>query len=85
MSQASALWQNLQALLRLTMAADEADFDESAAPPGLQQILAQAGGVANLAALKAKMAGTAQAVYAVYRKIIEQPAAALPVSQKDPA
>jgi glutamate-ammonia-ligase adenylyltransferase len=78
LGEACRLWQNLQALLRLTMAADEADFDQAAAPPGLQLILAQAGGVSDLAALKAKMAATAQAVYAVYRRIIEQPAAALP-------
>ncbi len=82
LGEACRLWQNLQALLRLTMAADEADFDEQAAPPGLRTILAQAGGVSDLAALKAKMVATAQAVYAVYRKIIEQPAARLPVQDK---
>jgi glutamate-ammonia-ligase adenylyltransferase len=72
------LWQNLQALLRLTMAANEADFDEQAAPPGLRQILAQAGAVPDLEALKAKMAATASAVYACYRNMIERPAAQVP-------
>jgi glutamate-ammonia-ligase adenylyltransferase len=78
LADAYQLWQSLQALLRLTMAANEADFDEAAAPSGLQSILAQAGGVSDFAALKAKMASTAQRVYAVYRKIIEEPAAELP-------
>ncbi|MEO8560410.1 MAG: bifunctional [glutamine synthetase] adenylyltransferase/[glutamine synthetase]-adenylyl-L-tyrosine phosphorylase, partial [Rhodospirillales bacterium] len=36
MADAYQLWQSLQALLRLTMAADEGEFDEAAAPPGLQ-------------------------------------------------
>jgi hypothetical protein len=72
------LWQNLQALLRLTMAANEGDFDESSAPPGLRLILAQTGDVPNFEELKAKMAATAEGVYAVYRKIIEDPAALLP-------
>jgi hypothetical protein len=60
------------------MAANEADFDEQAAPPGLRQILAQAGAVPDLEALKAKMAATASAVYACYRNMIERPAAQVP-------
>jgi hypothetical protein len=43
----------------------------------LKQILAAAGGVADFAALKAKMVETATRVYALYDEIIAQPAAKL--------
>ncbi|MGE0152565.1 MAG: bifunctional [glutamine synthetase] adenylyltransferase/[glutamine synthetase]-adenylyl-L-tyrosine phosphorylase [Reyranellaceae bacterium] len=71
------LWQGLQALLRLTMGGDEADIDEATAPEGLKQILAAAAGVADFAALKARMAETAAQVYALYEEIVAAPAARL--------
>ncbi len=76
------LWQTLQALLRLTMGGDEGDIDEATAPEGLKQILAAAAGVADFAALKAKMAATAELVYRLYTEIIAEPAARLePLSE----
>ncbi len=71
------LWQSLQSLLRLTMGGDEADIDEASTPEGLKQILAAAAGVSDFAALKSKMAETAARVYALYSKIIDEPASRL--------
>lgn len=81
LSDAYRLWQTLQALLRLTMGGEEAEFDENAAPEGLKRILAAAAAVGDFAALKTKMAATADAAYQLYMDIVDAPAQALgPVS-----
>ncbi len=77
LAEAFRLWQSLQALLRLTMGGDEADFDEAAAPEGLKQLLAATAGVDDFAALRVKMTATAARVYDIYRQIIDEPASRL--------
>jgi len=68
------LWQTLQALLRLTMGGDEADFDQDAAPEGLKQILCASAGVADYPALLQKMVTTAARAYAIYTDMVDAPA-----------
>lgn len=68
------LWRNLQAVLRLT-AGDS--FDEANAPDGQKRALAEAAGTGDFAELGPLMERTAEAVGAVFARLIDEPAAAL--------
>ncbi|MBX9944310.1 MAG: bifunctional [glutamine synthetase] adenylyltransferase/[glutamine synthetase]-adenylyl-L-tyrosine phosphorylase [Reyranella sp.] len=68
------LLSDVQSLLRLTLNGDEAAFDEAAAPEGQQRLIAATEGARDLADLRARIATEAQAVRAIYQRIVEQPA-----------
>jgi glutamate-ammonia-ligase adenylyltransferase len=72
------LWQGLQALLTLTIEGELAKDREAEISNALAQDLVRVAGVADFAALEKKIADTAADVYAVFRVLIEEPAAALP-------
>ena len=61
-------------MLRLTLDGDEADFDEAKAPEGQLRLIAATHGARDLADLKARIGAEAAAAYAIYRRIVEQPA-----------
>ena len=80
---ALTLWRQLQALLRLALEGQEADFDEAQAPEGLKRLLAQAAAAPSFTALKAQIVDMQAAVYEHYRKIVEEPAALLPPAKPE--
>ena len=67
-----ALWSRLQVMLRLTT---QGELPGTDAPLGLQQKLAGAAGVPDFVTLEALMRETAEAVSAIYQRVIEAPAA----------
>ena len=69
---ALTLWRDVQSLLKLTA---EEPFDEDAATPALQSLLAAGAGAVDFAALKEKMDAAARRAFAHYEAIIAQPAA----------
>ena len=73
---AHQLLLSLQALLRLSIEGKETEFDEAKAPDGLARLLARTGGVADLAAVRQKVETLASRAYAVYQRVVEQPAEA---------
>ena len=70
------LLSDVQSLLRLTLDGDEADFDEAKAPEGQRRLIADTEGARDLAELRARIEREAAAAYAIYRRIIEEPARA---------
>jgi glutamate-ammonia-ligase adenylyltransferase len=73
--QAVGLWRAVQGMLRLTQGEP---FDADGAPAALRAALARAARSVDFAALRADMERAATAARAVYDRIIEAPAAALP-------
>lgn len=80
MAAAARLWQQVQALLRLTVGED---FEEEGAPDALIRTLVRVAGLNNLTELKQLLTKTAAGVMANYDRIIENPAAALREATKD--
>ena len=74
LSTALALWQNVQAMLRLTVAGA---FDEAGAPEGLRRALARFAGMASFAELREAVAEASGRARAVYEEILAGPALAL--------
>ncbi|WP_296337081.1 bifunctional [glutamine synthetase] adenylyltransferase/[glutamine synthetase]-adenylyl-L-tyrosine phosphorylase [Reyranella sp.] len=70
------LLSDVQSLLRLTLNGDEAAFDETKAPEGQQRLIAATEGASDLPALQARIAAEAEAVRAIYERIVEAPARA---------
>jgi glutamate-ammonia-ligase adenylyltransferase len=66
--EATRLWRRLQSLQRLTTGKR---LDEATLPAGLSQAFATAGGAADFAALKVRMAASRQAVRAAFATLIE--------------
>ena len=66
----------MQSLLRLTLNGDEAAFDEKQAPEGQQRLIAATEGARDLGELRARLSAEMQAVRAIYRRIVEEPARA---------
>ena len=71
--EALRLWRNLQAMVKLTV---QEPFDEAAAPPALQALLARCAGAIDFARLKADMDAAAAHAHARYDALIEAPAVA---------
>ncbi len=69
---AQDLWLALHGMLALTL--DDIPANEELLPQALAQALADAGGRPTLTALAERMDRTAETVYAVYRRLIEEPA-----------
>jgi glutamate-ammonia-ligase adenylyltransferase len=70
------LLSDVQSLLRLTLNGDEAAFDEKRAPEGQQRLIAATEGARDLGELRARLSAEMQAVRAIYRRIVEEPARA---------
>ena len=70
------LLSDVQSLLRLTLNADEAAFDETKAPEGQRRLIAAIEGAQDLADLRRRIEGEAQVVRAIYERIVEAPARA---------
>ena len=68
------LLSDAQSVLRLTLDGEEADFDEAKAPEGQLRLIAATQGTSDLADLKARIEAEAADAYAIYQRIIEQPA-----------
>lgn len=68
---AERLWRALVGMLRLTVAGP---LDEEQAPPGLKLALAKAAGVENFDSLKQLMQRTAHSVFAIFNRVIADPA-----------
>lgn len=68
------LWSAIQQILRQTVSGS---FTEENAPHGLRDILTRGTGNPSFETLCVSMAERAQAVYAIFRRLIEDPAAAL--------
>jgi glutamate-ammonia-ligase adenylyltransferase len=73
---ARTLFSDVQSLLRLTLNGDEAAFDETRAPEGQQRLIAATEGARDLGELLARLSTETQAVRAIYRHIVEEPARA---------
>ncbi len=73
LSSALALWQRLQAMLRLTLAEKP---DVEAAPRGLRRVLVRTAKVRSFVGLKRAMDDAAQRVMTHYQRFIEDPAEA---------
>jgi glutamate-ammonia-ligase adenylyltransferase len=71
---AARFWQGLQSMLRLTVGEN---FDEASATDGVRALLVRAGGAKDFNDLKARITWTSEAVYAIFRSMIEEPAAKL--------
>jgi len=72
------LWQGLQGLLALTIEGELTRDREAEISNALAQDLVRVGKAADFAGLERKVRDTADAVYAVFKALIEDPAAALP-------
>ena len=68
---AERLWRALLGMLRLTVAGT---LDEDQAPPGLKMALAKAAGEENFDSLKQLMQRTAHTVFAIFNRVIADPA-----------
>ncbi|MCC7017691.1 MAG: bifunctional [glutamine synthetase] adenylyltransferase/[glutamine synthetase]-adenylyl-L-tyrosine phosphorylase [Rhodospirillales bacterium] len=75
---ALALWQALQAVLRLTLDPIPGGEGGAGFPEPLKRRLALVGGVADFVALEARMRALADAAAEVFRRLIEVPAGAAP-------
>jgi glutamate-ammonia-ligase adenylyltransferase len=73
LAEAARLWQQIQAMLRLTV---DQDFNENTASDGLKAALVRAAGQADFTALRERVHLTAQRVRAAYRDIVERNTAA---------
>ncbi|MCA1940270.1 MAG: bifunctional [glutamine synthetase] adenylyltransferase/[glutamine synthetase]-adenylyl-L-tyrosine phosphorylase [Caenispirillum bisanense] len=73
LDRAHFLWLTIQGVLRHCI---EGRFNEETAPIGLKEKLVKAAGCPDFDALKAHMAQTAAAAYAVFRRLVEEPAEA---------
>src|SRR5262249_25393133 len=71
-----ALLSDVQSLLRLTLDSDEAGFDEAHATEGQQRLIAATEGMSDIAALRRRIEAETDAVRAIYRRIVEEPARA---------
>ncbi len=65
---ANRLWRNLQGMLRLTY---EGKFDEEIVPDGLKALLAETTDNASFETLKQDIEATANEVYTIYRRLID--------------
>jgi glutamate-ammonia-ligase adenylyltransferase len=72
---AARVYHDVQAMMRLSLSGP---LDETAAPEGLRQVMARAGGAVDFADLKTKLVDSQQVVLACFEEIIERPAAAVP-------
>jgi glutamate-ammonia-ligase adenylyltransferase len=70
------LLSDVQSLLRLTLNADEAAFDETGAPEGQQRLIAATEGANDLAELRRRIERETRIVRAIYERIVEAPARA---------
>ena len=75
---ALALWQAVQAVLRLTLDSTQSGVGASEFPEPLKRRLAQAGGAADFAGLEARMRDLSRASADVFRRLIEIPATQAP-------
>ena len=71
---ASGLWQGLQGLLALTIEGEITEERVEEIPGALKEDLVRVGGAADFAALEDRIRATAEAVYAIFKDIIEDPA-----------
>ncbi|MEQ8195372.1 MAG: bifunctional [glutamine synthetase] adenylyltransferase/[glutamine synthetase]-adenylyl-L-tyrosine phosphorylase [Rhodospirillales bacterium] len=71
------LWQAEQSMLRLTLAGEITKIAETDLPVELREILAAYCGAEDFDTLKANIAARAEAVYDIFKRTIEAPAAAL--------
>jgi hypothetical protein len=78
LTQALALWRNVQGLLKLT---GEVPFNADQAPPALQALIAAGAGAVDFAALKADMDAAAARAQRHYAALIAQPAEAVRVER----
>ncbi|MSO92876.1 MAG: bifunctional [glutamine synthetase] adenylyltransferase/[glutamine synthetase]-adenylyl-L-tyrosine phosphorylase [Rhodospirillales bacterium] len=74
---AFGLWQALQGLLHLTIEGGQGKGRGTELPKALQAHLAKLGGAGSVEDLEAKIRATAERVYAIFKAVIETPAAAL--------
>jgi glutamate-ammonia-ligase adenylyltransferase len=72
------LWHAVQGFLRLTV---EGRFEAEGAPVSLRRALAEAAGAADFAALETDIAGSAERAYGHFRRLVEEPAAAVTADQ----
>jgi glutamate-ammonia-ligase adenylyltransferase len=68
------LLSDVQSLLRLTMSADEASFDEAKAPEGQRRLIAATEGAPDIVALRRRIETEAAEARAIYERIVEAPA-----------
>jgi glutamate-ammonia-ligase adenylyltransferase len=73
---ARRLMSDVQSLLRLTLNADEAAFDETRAPEGQCRLIAQTQDLPDIATLRSRLAAETAATRAIYERIVEAPARA---------
>lgn len=71
---ASGLWQGLQGLLALTIEGEITEERVEEIPSALKEDLVRVGGGTDFAALEDRIRATADAVYAIFKDIIEDPA-----------
>ena len=71
---ASGLWQGLQGLLALTIEGEITEERIKEIPSALKEDLVRVGGGADFTALEDNIRATAQAVYAIFKDLIEDPA-----------
>jgi glutamate-ammonia-ligase adenylyltransferase len=69
-----SLLSDAQSVLRLTLDGEEADFDEAKAPEGQLRLIAATQGASDFAELKVCIEAEAADAYAIYQRIVEQPA-----------
>ncbi|MEX2451441.1 MAG: bifunctional [glutamine synthetase] adenylyltransferase/[glutamine synthetase]-adenylyl-L-tyrosine phosphorylase [Rhodospirillales bacterium] len=79
------LWQAVQGMLRLTLEGEVAKISQSDFPAELQKALAAYCGAADFNTLQATITRRAQAVYDIFTRMIEEPAAALEPAADDTA
>jgi len=77
LAQSLELWRALQGLLALTIAGEITPAREEEMPGALQEDLVRVGGTEDFSALEKKIKETAEAVYEIYKNLIEDPAAVL--------
>ena len=75
------LWQGLQDLLALTIEGELTEDRVAEISNALAQDLARVGGVADFARLEDKIRDTLDDVHAIFKAVIEEPAALLPPAE----
>lgn len=81
MTEALRLWAAVQTVLRQTIAGA---FDEKTAPRGLKDVLVRSAGLTDFKSLVDRMEDCAAAAHEVFRRLVDQPAAALPQEENAP-
>ena len=72
------LWRNVQGVLRLSVGES---FDEATVTEGCRGFVAHACGREDFAALREEIADTAASCHAIFRRLVEEPAARLPPAE----